>query len=61
MATQQQPAVIVTHGGVIRSILSFITNTQLADSFKVFKLHYGSYNALYAPYYCQYCQRHRNT
>lgn len=41
IAAQQQPAVIVTHGGVIRSILSFITNTQLADSFKVFKLHYG--------------------
>jgi alpha-ribazole phosphatase len=34
-------AVIVAHGGVIRSILSYITNTPLLDSFKVFSLHYG--------------------
>jgi len=33
--------VIVAHGGVIRSILSHITNTSLVDSFKVFTLHYG--------------------
>ncbi len=33
--------VIVAHGGVIRSILSHITNTPLQDSFKVFTLHYG--------------------
>ena len=33
--------VIVSHGGVIRSILSHITNTPLVDSFKVFTLHYG--------------------
>jgi len=32
---------IVAHGGVIRSILSGITGTQLIDSFKVFSLHYG--------------------
>jgi alpha-ribazole phosphatase len=32
---------IVAHGGVIRSILSGITGTQLTDSFKVFSLHYG--------------------
>ncbi len=32
---------IVAHGGVIRSILSGITDTQLIDSFKVFSLHYG--------------------
>jgi alpha-ribazole phosphatase len=32
---------IVAHGGVIRSILSGITCTQLTDSFKVFPLHYG--------------------
>jgi alpha-ribazole phosphatase len=35
------PAAIVAHGGVIRSILSHITNTPLIDSFKVFNLHYG--------------------
>jgi alpha-ribazole phosphatase len=34
-------AAIVAHGGVIRSILSGITGTQLIDSFKVFSLHYG--------------------
>jgi len=33
--------VIVAHGGVIRSILSHITQTPLADSFNVFSLHYG--------------------
>src|SRR5882757_9152840 len=32
---------IVAHGGVIRSILSFISGTPLIDSFKVFSLHYG--------------------
>ena len=35
------PVAIVAHGGVIRSILSYITNTPLIDSFKVFSLHYG--------------------
>jgi alpha-ribazole phosphatase len=35
------PAAIVAHGGVIRSILSHITNTPLIDSFKAFTLHYG--------------------
>lgn len=34
-------AVIVAHGGVIRSILSYITQTPLVDSFNVFSLHYG--------------------
>ena len=34
-------AAIVAHGGVIRSILSGITGTQLIDSFKVFSLFYG--------------------
>jgi alpha-ribazole phosphatase len=38
---QQQPAAIVAHGGVIRSILSHITDTALGDSFNLFKLHYG--------------------
>lgn len=32
---------IVAHGGVIRSILSGLTGTQLIDSFKIFSLHYG--------------------
>lgn len=35
------PVVIVAHGGVIRSILSYITNTALKDSFSTFSLHYG--------------------
>lgn len=34
-------AAIVAHGGVIRSILSYITNTPLKESFDVFSLHYG--------------------
>lgn len=32
---------IVAHGGVIRSILSHITQTPLPDSFRAFSLHYG--------------------
>ncbi len=32
---------IVSHGGVIRSILSFIENVALIDSFKTFSLFYG--------------------
>jgi alpha-ribazole phosphatase len=32
---------VVSHGGVIRSLLSGITGTPLIDSFKVFGLHYG--------------------
>jgi alpha-ribazole phosphatase len=32
---------LITHGGVIRSILSHITQTNLVDSFKAFPLHYG--------------------
>jgi alpha-ribazole phosphatase len=32
---------VIAHGGVIRSILSGITGTSLADSFKAFSLHYG--------------------
>ena len=39
---QALPSVaIVAHGGVIRSILSHITQTPLSDSFKAFSLHYG--------------------
>jgi alpha-ribazole phosphatase len=32
---------IITHGGVIRSILAHITQTPLEDSFDRFSLHYG--------------------
>ena len=32
---------IVSHGGVMRSILSYITNTALVESFNVFSLHYS--------------------
>jgi alpha-ribazole phosphatase len=35
------PIAIVAHGGVLRSILSFITNTPLQDSFGMFKINYG--------------------
>jgi alpha-ribazole phosphatase len=35
------PVAIVAHGGVLRSILAHITNTQLINSFDVFKLNYG--------------------
>jgi alpha-ribazole phosphatase len=38
---QEKPAAIVAHGGVIRSVLSYITGTPLVDSFSVFPLHYG--------------------
>jgi alpha-ribazole phosphatase len=37
----QRPVAIVSHGGVLRSILSHITNTPLGDSFGVFGLSYG--------------------
>jgi alpha-ribazole phosphatase len=36
-----KPVAIVTHGGVIRSILAHITQTPLVDSFGAFKIHYG--------------------
>jgi alpha-ribazole phosphatase len=32
---------IIAHGGVLRSILSYITQTSLLHSFDVFKIHYG--------------------
>lgn len=38
---QGESAVIVAHGGVLRSILSYITQTPLKESFDVFTLHYG--------------------
>jgi alpha-ribazole phosphatase len=39
--TTNADPVIITHGGVIRSILSHITKTPLPDSFNRFSLHYG--------------------
>jgi alpha-ribazole phosphatase len=36
------PAIVVTHSGVIRSILSFITGTTLKDSFAAFDLKWGA-------------------
>jgi alpha-ribazole phosphatase len=38
---QKQPAAIVAHGGVLRSILSYITHTPLVNSFDTFKINYG--------------------
>ncbi|AXY77224.1 alpha-ribazole phosphatase [Paraflavitalea soli] len=41
VAATDTEAAIVTHGGVIRSILAHITHTPLKDSFAAFSLHYG--------------------
>ncbi len=41
IAQKNEHAAIVSHGGVLRSILSQLTNTPLIDSFNVFKLQYG--------------------
>jgi len=41
IAATNADTAIVTHGGVIRSILSHITKTPLPDSFNRFSLHYG--------------------
>ena len=38
---QAESVAIIAHGGVIRSILSYITNTPLKESFEAFSLHYG--------------------
>ena len=38
---QNETAVIVAHGGVLRSILAYITQTPLKESFDVFTFHYG--------------------
>lgn len=43
-----KPVAIVTHGGVIRSILAHITQTPLVDSFGAFKIHYGCVMQLHA-------------
>lgn len=41
IAAKKETAAIVSHGGVMRSILSHLTDTALIDSFNVFKLQYG--------------------
>ncbi|WP_295234060.1 alpha-ribazole phosphatase [Sediminibacterium sp.] len=41
IVSRQESAVIVAHGGVLRSILSHITSTPLKESFDAFTLHYG--------------------
>ncbi len=41
IAQQSTPAVIVAHGGVLRSILAHITHTPLKESFDIFSCHYG--------------------
>ncbi len=41
IAAKKETAAIVSHGGVLRSILSHLTDTALIDSFNIFKLQYG--------------------
>jgi alpha-ribazole phosphatase len=41
IGASESSAAIVTHGGVIRSILSHLTETGLTDSFNRFRIHYG--------------------
>lgn len=43
----EMPLAVVTHAGIIRSILSHITNTPLIDSFEAFKIYYGCVIKLY--------------
>lgn len=47
IAAKNETAAIVSHGGVLRSILSHLTHTALIDSFNVFKLQYGCVVKLY--------------
>lgn len=41
LSLAEEDIAIVTHGGVIRSILSHITETPLKESFGAFSIHYG--------------------
>jgi alpha-ribazole phosphatase len=41
IAASPRPVAIVTHGGVMRSILAHITGTPLVDSFGAFGISYG--------------------
>ena len=40
-ASSALPAVIVAHGGVIRSILAYVSGTPLQESFNTFQVNYG--------------------
>lgn len=42
ISRHHEPAAIVAHGGVLRSILASITQTELIHSFDAFRFHYGS-------------------
>ncbi|ULQ52419.1 alpha-ribazole phosphatase [Flavihumibacter fluvii] len=42
ITSQERPAAIVAHGGVIRSILSHVSGTPLKDAFNRFPLFYGA-------------------
>lgn len=41
ISREEGPIAIFTHGGVIRSILAYISGTELKESFNIFKLGYG--------------------
>jgi alpha-ribazole phosphatase len=41
LCVHPQPIAIVSHGGVIRSLLSYINNVALSDSFQAFSIRYG--------------------
>lgn len=41
IAARPRPVAVVTHGGVMRSILAHITGTPLVDSFGAFGISYG--------------------
>src|SRR5476651_2161040 len=41
IAAQSKPAIVVAHGGVLRSIVAHITNTPLKKSFDVSSFNYG--------------------
>ena len=43
----ETPLAVVTHAGVMRSLLSHISGTPLVDSFTVFKIYYGCVIKLY--------------
>lgn len=43
----EMPLAVVTHAGVIRSILSHITQTPILESFTAFKIYYGCVIKLY--------------
>ncbi|MEN9686817.1 MAG: alpha-ribazole phosphatase [Bacteroidota bacterium] len=44
-----EPTVIVAHGGVLRSIVAYITGTSLKEAFDLFSFHYGCVVKITAP------------